>query len=255
MSETPLWPCSGTVLFSGPDNVHHKAYDYAKRIVCEANSQNLALWEAGSHPDFKVIQPEDSRFIKIDQIREITDWIQARPSISTHKVAIFCPADALNIQAANALLKTLEEPAATTLFILITARPDLLLPTIRSRCYRIREDDTKGLIQGGIGLQEVSEALFNLSQGKQEATKLAESWAKKDVNQILYWMLVQLNDTVKQAALSGNIIRHKTWWAFFDKVLQAKKTLDDKVPANLTLLLETLLIHYVRLNHAKFAQD
>lgn len=87
-----------------------------------------------SHPDIRVYQPEKSRMVRIDQVRALSQFAVASPQVSGVKVAIVDRADQLNINAANALLKTLEEPAADVVLLLLqeTGRP--VLPTIRSRC-------------------------------------------------------------------------------------------------------------------------
>ncbi len=87
-----------------------------------------------SHPDIRVYQPEKSRMVKIDQIRALSAFAVNSPQVARYKVAILDRADQLNINAANALLKTLEEPAADVVLLLLqeTGRP--ILPTVRSRC-------------------------------------------------------------------------------------------------------------------------
>lgn len=87
-----------------------------------------------SHPDIRIYQPEKSRMIRIDQVRALSQFAVASPQVARLKVAILDRADQLNINAANALLKTLEEPASDVVLLLLqeTGRP--VLPTIRSRC-------------------------------------------------------------------------------------------------------------------------
>ena len=96
------------------------------------------LLKAGTHPDLRVVQPEESsRQIKIDQIRDLIDWSGHTAQRNGWKVAIIHPAEAMNNATANALLKRLEEPAGRSLFMLVTHQPSRLLPTIRSRCQRL----------------------------------------------------------------------------------------------------------------------
>jgi DNA polymerase-3 subunit delta' len=75
-----------------------------------------------------------SRQIRIGEVRALIDWSTKTCSRGKGKVAVVHPADALNVQSANSLLKTLEEPPAGTRLVLTTADPALLLPTLRSRC-------------------------------------------------------------------------------------------------------------------------
>ena len=91
----------------------------------------------GGHPDVLVLEPGDTGSIKIEQVREAIDSAAYRPFEGRRRVIIVDDADALVPAAQNALLKTLEEPPPSAVFILITARPDMLLPTVRSRCIRL----------------------------------------------------------------------------------------------------------------------
>jgi len=92
----------------------------------------------GVHADVLFIQPGDSGTIKVDQVRDAIDRTAYRPFEGRRRVVIVDEADALLSEAQNALLKTLEEPPPASVFVLVTARPDMLLPTVRSRCHRLR---------------------------------------------------------------------------------------------------------------------
>ena len=92
----------------------------------------------GVHPDVLFVGPGDSGAIKIDQVRDIVDRVAYRPFEGRRRVVIIDEADALAYPAQNALLKTLEEPPPSSVFILVTSRPDVLLPTVLSRCPQLR---------------------------------------------------------------------------------------------------------------------
>ena len=90
------------------------------------------------HADIHWARPESkSRVVTIDQMREMMREIQLKPTEAEHKVAIIAGADRLNAQAANAFLKTLEEPPAKSVLILLSTEPQRLLETILSRCLRL----------------------------------------------------------------------------------------------------------------------
>jgi DNA polymerase-3 subunit delta' len=92
----------------------------------------------GVHPDVIVLEPGDTGTIKIEQVRDVIDRAAYRPCEARRRVVVIDEADALVPQAQNALLKTLEEPPAASVFLLVSSMPDALLPTVRSRCPRLR---------------------------------------------------------------------------------------------------------------------
>jgi DNA polymerase-3 subunit delta' len=158
-------------LFDGPEGVGKElaAFGLAQALVCERRGVDLPADEACGacsaclralpraetrrpvHPDVVVIErglyepgtigrrTQESQDISIDQIRTL---VLARASFAPHegraKVFVIRRAEELSTSAANALLKTLEEPNARTHFVLLTSQPDALLPTIRSRTQRVR---------------------------------------------------------------------------------------------------------------------
>jgi DNA polymerase-3 subunit delta' len=92
----------------------------------------------GVHADVLLIEPGETGAIKVDQARQAIDRSAYRPFEGKRRVVIIDDADAMEASAQNALLKTLEEPPAASSFVLVTARPDVLLPTVQSRCQRLR---------------------------------------------------------------------------------------------------------------------
>ena len=104
-----------------------------------------SLLDAGSHPDFKLLErlaksnSEDlARSITVDQVRSLQPLFATTPSLSPRRVVLIDAIDDLERSAANALLKNLEEPPAGTIFLLVSHAPGRLLPTIRSRCRLLR---------------------------------------------------------------------------------------------------------------------
>lgn len=137
------------ILLSGPSGVGKNRYarSLAYYLTCLQPLDAMACGRcrqcvfhlAGTHPDLTFIEPEkNSKQIKVDAVRDLVSFLANTSQQGGYKVTIVSPAEAMNINAANALLKTLEEPAANTLLILITDSPAQLLPTIRSRCQVIK---------------------------------------------------------------------------------------------------------------------
>jgi DNA polymerase-3 subunit delta' len=94
--------------------------------------------ERGVHPDVIIVEPGDTGSIKIEQVRDVVDRAGYRPFEGRRRVVIIDEADAMAPPAQSALLKTLEEPPSASTFMLVSSIPDALLPTILSRCPRLR---------------------------------------------------------------------------------------------------------------------
>ena len=92
----------------------------------------------GIHPDVIVVEPGDMGTIKIEQLRDVIDRSHYRPFEGRRRVVIIDEADAAGDDAQSALLKTLEEPPSASVFVLVSSMPDALLPTVLSRCPRLR---------------------------------------------------------------------------------------------------------------------
>jgi DNA polymerase-3 subunit delta' len=107
-------------------------------IDCCDACLNCRKIEHGNHADVYTIRPESkSRVIVLDQVRDLMQSIHLKPTEAEYKVAILAGADRLNIQSANAFLKTLEEPPAKSILVLLTTEPQRVLETILSRCLRL----------------------------------------------------------------------------------------------------------------------
>ncbi|TWC39017.1 DNA polymerase III delta prime subunit [Pseudomonas sp. SJZ079] len=95
------------------------------------------LLAAGTHPDNFILQPEEpDKPIKVDQVRELVSFVVQTAQLGGRKVVLVEPAEAMNLNAANALLKSLEEPSGDTVLLLVSHQPSRLLPTVRSRCVQ-----------------------------------------------------------------------------------------------------------------------
>ena len=137
------------LLFTGPAGMGklHFADCLAHALLCESPDESgsacghcraCLLMQAGNHPDYLRVEPEEEgKGIGIDVIRELIRFQALKSQYGRQRVIQLHPADRLNRAAANALLKTLEEPAGDTVLLLTTAQPSALLPTVRSRCQQI----------------------------------------------------------------------------------------------------------------------
>lgn len=137
------------LLFSGAPGIgkFRLAESFAQLLFCARPVGGLPCGEcdgchlsaAGTHPDYHALSPEaGSHVIKIDQVRRLVEFCARTAHHGGARVALIAPAEALNRNAQNALLKTLEEPGDGLVLLLVSHQPSLLLPTIRSRCQHRR---------------------------------------------------------------------------------------------------------------------
>ncbi len=131
---------SHAYLFHGLSGVGKRivAYRFGAALVSGGDEGAMSRALRGLHPDLVEIEPE-GRFTTIGQVREVVRIAASRPFEGTRRVFIL-RADTLNVQAANALLKTLEEPEGGTVFVLLAASREGVLPTILSRAQEVRFD-------------------------------------------------------------------------------------------------------------------
>jgi DNA polymerase-3 subunit delta' len=138
-----------SLIFAGPEGVgkHAVAVALAQAVNCPRRQDGDACGVCGTcvriargqHADVAFIDRGQDASIKIKQLRDrVIDVVGYRPFEAQRRVFVIDPADEMTIEAQDALLKTLEEPPPSTMIVLVTAYPDTLLPTIQSRCRRLR---------------------------------------------------------------------------------------------------------------------
>ncbi|HOZ47273.1 MAG TPA: DNA polymerase III subunit delta' [Candidatus Hydrogenedentes bacterium] len=170
------------LLLWGPGGVGKRltALEVAKAVNC-AEGKNDACDRcltcrkitSGNHPDVRMVAPvKRARVIDVETVETINEFAALRAFESAWRVFIILDAERMNLPAQNHFLKTLEEPAGRSLFILVTEFPRMLLPTIRSRCQQIRfgtlrPETVAELLIRERGLpRDQAEALAELSQGQ-----------------------------------------------------------------------------------------
>lgn len=253
------------LLISGPAGIgkHQLANVFSQSLLCaEPVADGIAcgqchacsLYAAGNHPDLFRLSPEDdSKVIKIDQIRALIEKMSLRSHYGRYKVVILNPADAMNIAAANALLKTLEEPPADTVLFLVTARPSFLPATIRSRCQSLRlalppaeiaqawlaaqldkPRDAAVLLglAGGAPLaawnstaeqtrrKDLLQGWQQLAVGKADPVKLAAEWVKPDLHLPISWVYSWVADMIRLRSGSADRLTNEDAKATLQKLAQ-----------------------------------
>jgi DNA polymerase-3 subunit delta' len=236
------------LLLSAPGlGAEQLAHWVAGLALCESSDPrpcgvcaSCRLLSADSHPDSHVVRlEEDAQQIKIDQVRELIDSLGMKSYRGGFKVAIIEGAEALNANGANAFLKTLEEPTANTVLIMI-ARPNHRLPaTIASRCLRItlRAPEQQAAVAwleanspakknwqaalvmaGGAPLQalameaagldglheDMQKSMGQLAAGAVDVTLLAESWSRSNPGLRIIWLENWITQRVHAAVADPN---------------------------------------------------
>lgn len=154
---------SHAYLFTGKQGIgkEFSVHQFAKALNCNRldldsceECISCRKFNSGNHPDIIEVEPEGKgNYIKIDQIRKIKKQISYKPYESNKKVYIIKEAEKMNLQAANSLLRILEEPPEYAIIILLAPSEDLLLPTITSRCQIINFSP--------LTVEEISDKLVN----------------------------------------------------------------------------------------------
>lgn len=255
------------ILLKGPQGVGKLdfALNLAQSLLCEKPQPDGMPCDAcpschwfsqETHPDFRLLQPDalaeaeegderetgkkkPSRQISVDQVRALADFANLSAHQGGHRVVLIHPAEAMNLSAANALLKTLEEPGGQMILILVSHKPQQLLPTILSRCVELAmpmppqdmsmawlkqqgvANPGKLLAQGGFapliaaklaeegaGTEEYVRFLQEIAQPAQfDALALAEQLHKTDPAQVIHWLQQWCYD-LSCAKLTGQVRYH-----------------------------------------------
>ncbi|HUL45657.1 MAG TPA: DNA polymerase III subunit [Steroidobacteraceae bacterium] len=230
---------------AGGDWLAHWA---ARLALCERSGEapcgrcvacrRVLAWQ---HPDLTLVAPlEDSRQIRIEQLRDLAAELALTSHAGGYKVGILTPADSMNRFAANALLKTLEEPPARTLLVLVASQPSRLPPTVLSRCQRLRVraparaeavawlTEVRGKGSWDAALETVGEAPMVLLQadpeplaqigaemprtldavaaGRADPLATAERWAKSELALRLRCFENWLTERIRRGQAGGNLM-------------------------------------------------
>lgn len=133
------------LMLAGPSETgkHRFARSFAQLLLCHSPVEGkpcdackaCLLFRASTHPDYLSVEPEESgKAIKVDQVRSLGEFATKTASMGARRVILVSPAESMNLNAANAFLKTLEEPGPGVILLLVVHQLGLILPTIRSRC-------------------------------------------------------------------------------------------------------------------------
>lgn len=260
------------LMFAGAKGIgkRHLAEALAQLLLCLSpiegtpcgKCRGCMLNRVQNHPDFIVVEPEEAgKAIKVDQIRALIDDLGKTAQQGGFKVVVLEPAEAMNTNSANALLKSLEEPAANTLIILVCHAASAVLPTIRSRCQMrlLATPNSEQVIHwlkplvvgsnipveklfdaaGGAPLTALSFLegdalerrdawllnLVRLSTGQISAIEVAAQWQKEDVIALVEWFLVWLHSVMRWQVGAEQLLINQLPQDFRDRLARVPSAL------------------------------
>ncbi len=240
------------LLLCGPQGMGKSAFaqrltDY---LLCQSPDEqgnicgqckSCLLLKANNHPDLKTIIPTNtSKTITVDQIRALIQFCNLTANYNRYQIVIITPAESMNRNAANSLLKLLEEPPSNTLILLISHRPMALMATIRSRCQRLdfsRPELTtlKNWLHTQLSPDVPIDLLLNLSNqaplaalslveteglkkrqtlfndlsqlvnGKIDPIRVVENWQALEATQLLSWLISWTMDLIRFASTQQTV--------------------------------------------------
>ncbi|TDR53741.1 DNA polymerase III delta prime subunit [Halomonas ventosae] len=206
------------LLISGAHGLgkHSLAEALVARTLCASPGEHACgrchachMLASGYHPDLLRVAPEEGkRQIRIGPVREVNAFVAQTAQQGGYRVIVISPAEAMNVAASNALLKSLEEPGGRTLFVLLSDIPSRLLPTIRSRCQHWSlavpaEADCRAWLAERLGGEEEARFWFRAAGGLPlRALELAEPESRALRQQLLetFEALVRGAEPVAEAA-------------------------------------------------------
>lgn len=267
------------------------AITLAQRLLCSAEANEYAcgscksckLLLAGSHPDLTILEPEEEgKKIRVDDVRTLCTKLNTTAQQGGWKIGLILVADAMNINASNALLKSLEEPQGKTLLVLVSDRLHALLPTIRSRCQKqylatpgedvathwlkevsgnssdvakaIEVSNGRPLLalhnieSGTLALRQDFEGIIEgVASGSLSSVEAAQQCVKLNGNNIIEWYM---NYVHRLAVNEGQGGGDRRLFQFQDRLMSARQLLLSQSNVNQQLLLEGLFMDWAQLSNA-----
>ncbi|KTC78218.1 DNA polymerase III subunit delta' C-terminal domain-containing protein [Legionella brunensis] len=273
------------LLLIGPEHadILDFTYEMAATLLCSheikpcGECKSCRLLNSKEHPDLYLLQPEKSgSTIKIDQIRELQTVAFTSPQLGDLRLIIIRPAEKMNVAAANALLKLLEEPPACINFILIAEQISTMLPTILSRCqqWRLANADIVNVDYLTIGEGYAAESergkifaqhntilqeLLDLRNQKISICELAAKWNTYELSNLI-WLIYLINSQMLHYQLISCSNDKKNWtqqlhqlsqcfqppqlFHQLDELNNIMRKLNQNSNVNSLLILENLLLGY-----------
>ena len=238
--------------------------------------QSCRLFASSTHPDLHVLQSEKytlehpgllsryaerhlehdnsrkkpSAIISVDQVRDVLPDINTRPHMATCRIIVLNPAENLNVNAANSLLKALEEPPADTYFLLISHDPGRLLPTLRSRCNRIdfRIPDAtvaESWLAAQLDDAQLAAALLRKARGiPLRALSLAQGGVEDSERRVSALLSGLAEDSIDPVTAAADIMKDKSF-ELRGVLVSIQRLMAELIKANAGLAVEKTRLHEI----------
>ncbi|MEH6466353.1 MAG: DNA polymerase III subunit delta', partial [Porticoccus sp.] len=280
------------LILSGPKHTgkNQFALTLAQRMLCESPMEGYAcgrckqchLVATNNHPDLLKVLPEDEgKAIRVDSIRALGDFASKTSQQGGWKVAVIYPAEAMNQNASNALLKNLEEPGPNTLLLLVCHEPARLSATVKSRCRMVKfpvptTTQSAPWLSQVVGQDQDIEQLLGFAEGRPllalqlietdllerrrafegmlddlaahrttpllvAETLVAKKSVASDPAVTVDWLYNRVSSDIRS---DQGTISSRLMFRYIDRLIQAKKLLQSSANPNIQLLWEELLLNW-----------
>lgn len=241
------------LMLEGPsDLVKQTLLGYLSAWICSCgNCSNCHLIEQGNHPDIHWIRADAGHAIKVEQIREVLTHCQQTPHMLSLQLVIIEAADTMNLYAANALLKSLEEPNSSLHFILLLTNHQLLPSTLRSRCWLMRLEHAEPNFPQEI-MQNLQIDTLSFIQQQMDLSTWLKKYESYAVEELLIGLQYLIKDFILQRLCAQSQLVYgivfqaslplEHWWLLWDKLLNYRSILRKQTSLNRDLLFSDLLI-------------
>lgn len=222
-------------------------------VAC-GKCKGCLLMQAGSHPDLKIVEPEEAgKAIKIDQIRSVVDFGSKSAQFGGYRVIIISPTESMNVNASNALLKSLEEPGPKTIMLLVSHQTSGVLATIKSRCQSLdfplpSNEQALSWLSSVVTAPERAQLLLNVAsgaplraldmdqeewlsdrqniirswvgilKGQNDPVVVAEQWGKYPISELLTWLQAWQVDLGKVVSGADSAVLNQDLLGYFKEM-------------------------------------
>jgi DNA polymerase III gamma/tau subunit len=203
-------------------------------VACDT-CKSCYIYDENIHPDFLLLEPESSKNITIDQIRELSEFISYKPSVATKKIVLGIDIEKINLAAANALLKSMDDPKDNLIMLYASTNKLQIIPTLLSRLVPMHINlnliENNEFIAGSIQTD-----LFNIARGDNpHIDGVIVKWLKNYPDNLLYLLYMAISNMLKTQVNLNKL------WVLLDDVIELKRSIAGGHNLNVGLNLQVAL--------------